>query len=109
MVSTDGTELLTSSVSTATSDTLASDSSISPSGDQLEHIDSLLSSLPLDLTPDQRERAETFIRSYASVFSKLECRQTGGGCASNHPLACPGRDTSNPRLQQRLASMSVVV
>jgi len=72
MVSTDETELLASSVSAATSDVLASDSSTSPSGDQLEHIDSLLCSLPLDLTPDQRECAETFICSYANVFSKSE-------------------------------------
>jgi len=71
-VLTDGTKLLTSSVSASTSDALASDSSTSPSGDQLEHIDSLLCSLPLDLTPDQWEHAETFIHSYANVFSKSE-------------------------------------
>jgi len=72
MVSMDGTELLAPSVSAMISDALASDSSNSPSGDQLEHIDSLLCNLPLDLTADQRERAETFIRSYANVFSKTE-------------------------------------
>jgi len=72
MVSTDGAELLVSSVSTATFDTLASDSSTSPSGDHIEHINSLLCNLPVDLTSDQRECAETFIRSYANVFSKSE-------------------------------------
>jgi len=61
-----------SSVSAATSDSLASGLSTSPSGDQLEHIDILLHSLPLDLTPDQQEHAETFIRSYANIFSKWE-------------------------------------
>ena len=71
-VSTDETELLASSVSAVTSDVLVPGSSSSPSGDQLEHIDSLLRGLPSDLTPDQRERAETFIRSYANVFSTSE-------------------------------------
>ena len=34
-------------------------------------------------------------------------RARGGGASDHH--TCPGRDTSNPRLQQRLSSMSVVV
>jgi len=51
---------------------LASDSSSPPSEDQLGHIDSLLRALPLDLMADQWERAETFIRNYANVFSKSE-------------------------------------
>jgi len=72
MVPTDGAELLASSVSAATSDATDPDSSTSASGDQQDHIDSLLRNLPLDLTPDQRDRAETFIRSYANVFSKSE-------------------------------------
>jgi len=96
MVSTDGTELLTSSVSTATSDTLASDSSISPSGDQLEHIDSLLSSLPLDLTPDQRERAETFIRSYASVFPSWSVARRAVGVRQITPWRVPDGTRRTP-------------
>jgi len=72
MASTDETEHLASSVAAATLDASALDSSPSPSGDQLEHINSLLRGLPSDLTPDQRERAETFIRSYANVFSTSE-------------------------------------
>jgi len=72
MASADGTDRLTSSVAAATLDASALDSSPSPSGDQLEHISSLLSGLPSVLTPDQRERAETFIRGYANVFSTPE-------------------------------------
>jgi len=72
MASADETERLASSVAAATLDASASDSSPSPSRDQLEHIDSLLRGLPSDLTPDQREHAETFIRSYANVFSTSE-------------------------------------
>ena len=66
----EGTELRTSSVSATTSDATDLDSSSSPSGDQLEHIESLLCSLPLDLTSDQRDRAENFICSQANVFSR---------------------------------------
>jgi len=72
MVPTDGTELCESSVSAATSDATDPDSSTSPSGDQLDHIDGLLRSLPLDLIPDQRDRVENFIRSHANVFSRSE-------------------------------------
>jgi len=60
MVPTDGTELCTSSVSAATSDVTDPDTSTSPSGDELEHIDSL------------RHRAENFICSHANVFSRSE-------------------------------------
>jgi len=55
MVPTVGTELLASSVSAATSDALDPDSSTSSAGDQSDHIDSLLCSLPSDLTHDQRD------------------------------------------------------
>jgi len=37
-----------------------------------DHIDSLLRSLPSDLTDVQRDHAEAFIRSRASVFSRSE-------------------------------------
>jgi len=69
MAPADGTDCLASSVAAATLDATALDSSPSPSGDPLEHISSLLDRLPSDLTPDQRERAETIIRGYANVFS----------------------------------------
>jgi len=36
------------------------------------HLDSLLRGLPSDLTGEQRDRAEAFIRSRASVFSRCE-------------------------------------
>ena len=81
MTSTDETDCLASSVAAATLDAMAPGSLPSPSGDQLEHIDSLLHGLPSDLTPDQRECAETFIRSYANVFSTSEYggfKQTDG-------------------------------
>ena len=60
---------LASSVSTATVDASASDSSISSSEDGMEHIEGLLHSLPDNLTLNQKQRAETFIRSRANVFS----------------------------------------
>ena len=68
---TDETELRASSVSSQTVDATVSDSS-TYSEDRLEHIDSLLRSLPADLTSEQRQRAETFIRSHANVFSRSE-------------------------------------
>jgi len=71
-VPTDGTELRASSVSAVTPDVTDPDSSSSSAGDQLDHISSLLHSLPLDLTPEQRDHTETFIRSYANVFSRSE-------------------------------------
>jgi len=67
----DGTELRASSVSTATVEVTAPDSS-SSSESQLDHIDGLLCSLPDDLTLDQKQCAETFIRSRASVFSRFQ-------------------------------------
>jgi len=69
----DETELRTSSVSTATVEATASDSSSSFSSEgQLDHIESLLCSLPDDLTLNQKQHAETFIRSRANVFSRSE-------------------------------------
>ena len=72
MAPADGPDCLASSVAAATRDASALDPSPSPSGDSLEHISSLLDRLPSDLTADQRERAETFIRGYANVFSTSE-------------------------------------
>ena len=37
-----------------------------------DHLDSLLRGLPSDLTDEQRDRAEAFIRSRASVFPRSE-------------------------------------
>jgi len=68
----DGTVRLASSVSSTTADAKASGSPPpSPEG-QLDHIESLLRSLPDDLTLNQKHRAEEFIRSRANVFSRSE-------------------------------------
>jgi len=64
-------QLRASSISSATVEATASDSSSSSEG-QLDHIDGLLCSLPDDLTLDQEQHAETFIRSRANVFSHSE-------------------------------------
>jgi len=72
LVSTDGTELRASSITAATVEATASGSSPSSSEGQLDHIESLLCSLPNDLTLDQKQRAETFIRSRTNVFSRSE-------------------------------------
>jgi len=40
--------------------------------DQQDHIGSLLHSLPSDLTDEQRDHTEAFIRSHANVFSWSE-------------------------------------
>jgi len=58
--------------STMTADRTDSDSSDSLSENAHDDIDSLLRSLPSDLTDAQRDRAEAFIRSRASVFSRSE-------------------------------------
>jgi len=70
--SNDGTELRASFVSAVTPDATDPDSSSSHAEDQLDHISSLLRSLPSDLTPEQRDRVEIFIRSHANVFSRSE-------------------------------------
>jgi len=72
MAQTDGTELRTSTVSLTTADSADSDSSTLPAGEACDHIDGLLRSLPLDLSDEQRERAEAFIRSRVNVFSRSE-------------------------------------
>jgi len=64
-VPTDGTELCALSVSAATLDATDPESS-SSAGDEQDHISSLLRGLPSDLTHEQRDRAETFIRSHAN-------------------------------------------
>ena len=72
MAHTDGTELHTSTFSTATADMMDPDSSTLPAGGPHDHIDSLLHSLPSDLSDEQCVRAEAFIRSRVDVFSKSE-------------------------------------
>jgi len=66
----DGTVRLASSVSSTTVDAKASGSSFPSSEGQLDHIESLLRSLPDDLTLNQKCRAEEFIRARAKVFSR---------------------------------------
>jgi len=58
--------------STTTADRTDSDSSDSLPENAHDHIDSLLRSLPSDLTDVQRDCAEAFIHSRASVFSRSE-------------------------------------
>jgi len=70
MAQTEETGLHASTVSSTTAGSTDSDSSTSHSGDAQDHIDSLLRSLPSDLTDEQRNRAEAFIRSHANVFSR---------------------------------------
>ena len=70
---TEDTGLCASTVSSTTADDRTdSDSSTSLSENEHGHIDSLLHSLPSDLTDEQRDHAEAFIRSRASVFSRSE-------------------------------------
>ena len=69
---TDGTEFRASTVSSTTVDLMDSDSLTLSAGDTSDDIDSLLRSLPLDLSDDQHDRAEAFIRSPANVFSRSE-------------------------------------
>jgi len=71
-VKAEGAELRASSVSSSTADSMDPDSSTLPAGMVCDHIDSLLCSLPLDLSDDQRHRTEAFIRSHANVFSRSE-------------------------------------
>ena len=68
----DGTVRLASSVSSAAVDAKASGSSPPSSEGPLDHIESLLRSLPDDLTLNQKHRAEEFIRARANVFSRSE-------------------------------------
>jgi len=71
-MSADGTELHASSVSATTVEATASDSSLPSSEGQQDHIESLLQRLPNNLTLNQKQRAEAFIRSRANVFSRSE-------------------------------------
>jgi len=71
-VSTDETDLRAYSVTATTSEVLFPDSSSPSSEEQVDHISSLLCNLPTDLTPEQRDGAERFIRSHANVFSRSE-------------------------------------
>ena len=71
-MSTDETELRASSVAATAAEVSVSNSSTPSSEEQLDHIDSLLRNLPMDLTAEQRDRAEKFIRSHANVFSRSE-------------------------------------
>jgi len=71
-VSADETALRAASVSTATDDATASSSSTPSTEGLQDHIESLLQRLPDDLTLDQKQHAETFIRSRANVFSRSE-------------------------------------
>jgi len=61
-----------SSVYSAIDEAAASGSSTPSSEGQQDHIESLLQRLPDDLTLDQKQRAETFIRSRTNVFSRSE-------------------------------------
>jgi len=67
LVSADGAVRLASSVSSATADAKVSGSSPSSSEGELGHIESLLRSLPDDLTLDQKHHAGDFIRARARV------------------------------------------
>jgi len=67
------TELRAATVSSTTAAACADpDPPDTLSEDAHDHLDSLLRSLPSDLTDEQRDRAEAFIRSRASVFSRSE-------------------------------------
>jgi len=72
MAQTEETGLHASTVSSTMAGSTDPDSSTSLSGDEHDHIDSLLRSLPSDLTDEQHDRAEAFIRSRANVFSRSE-------------------------------------
>ena len=41
------------------------------SGGDYEHVECLIDALPSELTPEQRIRAEDFIKSYVYVFLKV--------------------------------------
>jgi len=72
MAQTDGTKVRTSTVSLMTAEPTDSDSSTLPVGDAHDHIDGLLLSLLSDLSDEQRDCTEAFIRSRANVFSRSE-------------------------------------
>jgi len=72
MVTTDETDARASSVAATTAEASAAGSSSPSSEVQPDHISSLLCNLPTDLTPEQKYRAEHFIRSHVHVFSRSE-------------------------------------
>ena len=67
-----GQRRLALSVSSATVDAKASGSSAPSFEGQLDHIESLMHSLPDDLTLDQKYCGKEFIRARANVFSRSE-------------------------------------
>jgi len=72
MVTTDAADASAPSAAATTAKTPAADSSSPSSEAQSDHIDGLLCSLPVELTSEQKDRAEQLIRSYAHVFSRSE-------------------------------------
>jgi len=66
------TALRASSVSTTIDEATASSSSTPSTEGLQDHIEGLLQRLPDDLTLDQKQHAETFIRSCANIFSRSE-------------------------------------
>jgi len=69
MVTTDATDASASSVAATTAEASAAGSSSPSSEAQSDHINSMLCNLPAELTSEQKDRAEQFIRSHAHVFS----------------------------------------
>ena len=63
---------------------------------QSDHIDSLLCNLPVELTSEQKDRAEQLIRSYAHVFSQSEYNI---GCTSIIPHRIDTGE-NNPHFEQ---------
>ena len=66
------TPLRASSVSTAIDEAMAFSSSTRSTEGLQDHIESLLQHRPDDLTLDQKQCAETFVRSCTNVFSRSE-------------------------------------
>jgi len=71
-VSTDETDLRASSVAATTAEVLVPGSSSPSSEAKPDHISSLLRNLPTDLTSEQKDRTEQFVRSHTNVFSRSE-------------------------------------
>jgi len=72
MVTTDAADVSAPSAAATTAEAAAAGSSSPSSEAQSDHIDGLLRSLPVELTSEQKDRAEQLIRSYAHVFSRSE-------------------------------------
>jgi len=85
-----------------------SDSSTSPSGNAQDHIDSLLRSLPSDLTDEQRDRAEAFIHSHANVISRSEY-DIGHTCIIPHRINTGDHSPHFEQLQRHpMAQLPVI-